>query len=336
MVNISLIIRFVILTVLLIISAFFSACEVAFFSLTKVRIDTMKEKGKRGADIVANLLEKPRQLLITIYLGNDLINVAISAIVASVSIHIFGERGISIAIGSGTFLLLIFGDITPKTFAIKNNERVALFSAYPLKIFSILISPIQRVFTAIANRSIILFGGKGLDEEYKITEDEIRTMINVGEDEGAIELEEKKMIESVFDLGDTKVMDIMTTREDIFSIEVSSDLRNVISRIKSSSYSRIPVYEGNIDNIVGVLYSKDLMKYTYSGQEILPRLKEILHPPFIVTAKKKVNELLKDFRKQKVHMALVCDEYVNSTGSPCRVAGLVTMDDILTELVVGI
>jgi len=303
-------------------SAFFAACEVAFFSLTKARVDTMKERGKRGAAIIEYLLKKPSKLLITIYLGNDFVNVAISAIVTSICIHIFGDVGISVAIGIATFLLIVFGDIAPKTFAIKNNERVALFSAYPLKIFYIIVSPIQKIFSVAANRAISIFGGKRLDEEPVITEEELRTLIDVGEDEGAIKSEEREMIQSVFELGDTRAEEIMTRREDILSIDVNADIRYAIS---SSYYSRIPVYEDSIDNIVGILYLKDLMKYTYHEQ-ILPKLKDILHPPFIVSGKKRVNELLKEFQKKKVHIAIVLDEYN-------KVAGLVTMEDVLTELV---
>lgn len=323
--DIFLLFRLITLAIFLTASAFFSACEAAFFSLTNVRVSTIKEKNRRG-EIVASLLEKPRKLLITIYLGNDFVNVAISAIVASVCIHIFGNRGLSVAISVGTFLLLIFGDIMPKTFAIKNNERVALFSAYPLKIFSDLISPIQTIITFIANRAILIFGGKRLDEEVKITEGEIRTMIDVGEDEGIIKLEEKEMIQSVFELSDTKVDDIMTPRISMFAVEVNSDLKDVISKIKSSFHSRIPVYDGNIDNIAGILYFKDLIKYTYREQ-VLPDMRDILRPSFIVPSAKKVNELLKEFQKKKVHMAIVIDEHN-------KVAGLVTMEDVLNELVV--
>jgi len=322
MIDFSLLFRFIILGVFLIISAFFAACEVAFFSLTKARVDTMKETGKRGADIIAYLLEKPSKLLITIYLGNDFVNVAISAVVTSICIHIFGDVGISVAIGIATFLLIVFGDIAPKTFAIKNNERVALFSAYPLKIFYVFVSPLQKIFSDIANRAISIFGGKRLDEEPVITEEEIRTLIDVGEDEGAIKSEEREMIQSVFELGDTRVEDIMTRREDIFSIDVNTGIRDAIS---SSYYSRIPVYEESIDKIAGILYLKDLMKYTYPKQA-LPKLKNILHPPFIVSGKKKVNELLKEFQKKKVHIAIVTDELG-------RVAGIITMEDVLTELV---
>lgn len=324
MIDTPLFFRFSILIVFMIISAFFSACEAAFFSLTRVRIDTMKGKGGRG-EIVASLLEKPRILLITIYLGNDLINVAISAVIASISLHIFGSRGISIAIGAGTFLLLIFGDIVPKTFAIKNNERVALLSAYPLKVFSSLIRPVQVIFTSIANKAILIFGGKRLDEEPVITEEEIMTMMEVGEDEGAIKSEEKEMIQNVFELVDTKVGDIMTPKEDIFAVDVNSNLKGVASRIRSSFYSRIPVYEGNIDNIIGILYFKDLMKYMHSEQPT-PPLKEILRPAFIVPHTKNVSNLLKDFQKKKIHMAVVQDE-------KGKAAGLVTMDDCLAELV---
>lgn len=325
MIDISLLFRFIILIIFLTMSAFFSACEAAFFSLTKVRVAALKEKGRMG-EVVAYLLEKPRRLLITIYLGNDFINVAISAVVASISLHIFGNNGLSVAIGTGTLLLLIFGDIVPKTFAIKNNEKVALFSAYPIKLFSALIYPLQAVFTVIADKAILIFGGRRLEEEPVITEEEIMTMIDVGEEEGAIESEEKELIHSVFGLTDTRVKDLMTPREDIFFIEADTNLKNVIGRIRSSFYSRMPVYEGNIDNIIGILYSKDLMKYAYRRDQPLPDLRDILHPPFFVPRTKKVNELLKEFQKKKVHIAIARDEQG-------KVSGLITMDDVLTELV---
>jgi len=324
MIDDPLIVRLLILFFFLILSGFFSACEASFFSIHGVKLEALRKGDNKAGEIVYTLMQKPRKLLVTIYLGNEVVNVGIAAIITSIMIHIMGPAGIIPAMIISLILLLQFGEIIPKTFAISNPERFALFAAQPIRWFAFLIFPLQFLITGIANISITLLGGEKLNREPTVSEEEIRTLINIGEEEGALPSEEKEMIQSVFDLGDTSISEVMTPRTDIISIPVNYTLESILSSLSKSFYSRIPVYKGNIDTIVGILYSRDLLQYL-DGKKKITNLQEILHQPFIVPGSRKVNDLLKDFQKKKVHLAIVLDEHGG-------VDGLVTLDDLMEEL----
>jgi len=316
--------RFVSLFFLLFFSAVFSGAEVAFFSLTPVQVDLMKEKeGKRGR-LVAKLLSSPRRLLVTIYIGNELINVAIAAITTILAFHYFGHHGLSIGVGIGTFILLIFGEITPKTFALKNAQKYALLVSGFIYVFSTIISPIQAVVTWLTNLLISLTGASVSEDRRLITEDEIKTVLEHGEDKGIIKADEKEMIFNIFELGDTLVTDIMTPRTEIFSLPIDEGTDELIKKAIGSNFSRIPVYRKNPDDIVGVLYTKDLLKE--DADKIVEKVEDLLHDAYQVPVTKKIDELFREFQKKHIHMAVVLDEYGG-------VDGLVTMDDILEEVV---
>lgn len=320
----SLIIRFVLLIILLICSAFFSGCEAAFFSLSGIKINDLKENNKYSGQLAASLLEDPKKLMVTIYIGNELVNVGVAALVTSVSISIFGNKGIALAIGFGTFLLLFFGEITPKTFSIRHSEKFSLFASRPLKYFYTLVFPVQWIITKIT-KVVVNFLGIQKTDNHIITEEEFQTLVNIGENEGVLESDEREMISNVIQFGETTAEEIMTPRVDIFSLDADSDLETVFPKIRKEMFSRIPVYEKNIDNITGVLYVKDLQRYNRKQKSNI-KLKDLLHSPFIIPGSKKMHELLKEFQKNKRHMAIVLDEYGSLTG-------LVTLEDVLEELV---
>jgi len=321
----SIAIRLILLPILLIFSAIFSGSEAAFFSLGRLRIDKLKETGGRRGRIIGYLIEKPRRLLVTLYIGNELVNVAIAAIATSLAIHIFGDRGIAISIGVGTFLLLLFGEIIPKTFAIRHAEGFSLFISLPIKLFSILILPVRWIMTSIADKAVFLAGGKEVIKEPPVTEEELKIMVDVGENEGVIESEERDMIHSVFELSETEVSKVMTVREDMFLIDVKEDLNGILPGILKTSFSRVPVFDGNIDNIIGVLYTKDMHQFSRRPKKDI-EFKKLLHLPFFVQSTKRINELLREFKKRKVHLAIVLNEDES-------VIGLVTLEDVLEELV---
>ena len=286
----------------------------------------MAEKKGRMGRIVNSLLEKPRELLITIYIGNEFVNIAVSVVVTSIAINIFGSLGVGVAIGIGTLLLLIFGDIIPKSISIKFAQPYALFSAYPLKAFAKLVQPAQKLFSVWTERIICSMGvlPHGLKES-PITDEEFRAMVEVGEGEGVIDSDEKELIQNVIEFGETTVEEVMTPKIDMFTVNIEDSLDDILPRIIENFYSRVPVYGLEDEGILGVLFTKDLTRLKHLPREKVS-LKSILHPSISVPQSKKIKEMLEEFRKLKKHMAIVLDEY----GSVC---GLVTLEDIIEELV---
>ena len=311
---------------LLIFSAFFSACEAAFFSLTSLQLSELKDKKGRWGLLVNNLLEKPRELLITIYIGNELVNIAVSVITTSIFINLFGNIGVGLAIGMGTFLLLVFGEIIPKTLSLQFPQGYSISAAYPLRIFSSLVQPIQKSLTLIAENFISMIGITfEKNENTAITDDEFRTMVQISEGEGEIDSEESELIHNVIEFGETTVGEVMTPKIDMFTLSIDDKLEDILPRIVENFYARVPVYNKNEDNFSGILFTKDLTKLKHLPPEKFS-LKSILRPFLSVPQSKKIKELLQEFKKRKRHMAAVLDEY----GSIC---GLVTLEDILEELV---
>ena len=286
----------------------------------------MAEKKGRMGRIVNSLLEKPRELLITIYIGNEFVNIAVSVVVTSIAINIFGSLGVGVAIGIGTLLLLVFGDIIPKSISIKFAQPYALFSAYPLKAFAKLVQPAQKLFSVWTERIICSMGvlPHGLKES-PITDEEFRAMVEVGEGEGVIDSDEKELIQNVIEFGETTVEEVMTPKIDMFTVNIEDSLDDILPRIIENFYSRVPVYGLEDEGILGVLFTKDLTRLKHLPREKVS-LKSILHPSISVPQSKKIKEMLEEFRKLKKHMAIVLDEY----GSVC---GLVTLEDIIEELV---
>lgn len=324
-------VRLILLGILLLFSAFFSACEAAFFSLNKARVGILSKSPDRARKRVALLLEQPRRLLVTIYIGNEIVNVGIAAITTLLVLDFFGERSpglaldIGLAISIGTLLLLVFGEISPKTYAINHSEGFSVFAAYPLWLFSLLIRPVQYLITGLANRVVYAFGGSPAQEKSMLTQEELKTLVGVGMDEGIIEGDEKEMIHSVVELGETNVSEVMTPRTEMFAVEDSTPIPEIKRLVGQNRFSRIPVYSGNVDNMVGVLYSKDLL----ADNTVDTRLRDnpkLVRQPFFVPETKKLNDLLREFLRQKIHLAIVLDEYGG-------VQGLVTLDNILEEVV---
>ena len=314
------------LTVLLVFSAFFSACEAAFFSLTSLQLKELKDKKGRWGLVANELLEKPRELLITIYIGNELVNIGVSVITTSIFITQFGSFGIGIAIGVGTFLLLVFGEIIPKTLSLQFPQTYAVSAAYPLRLFALVVQPIQSVLTSIAEKFISFIGFKlSKDKKTAITDDEFRTMVQVGEGEGVIDSEESELIHNVIKFGETTVAEVMTPKIDMFTLSIDDKLEDILPRIVENFYARVPVFDSDGENFAGILFTKNLTKLKHLPPEKFS-LKSVLRPFLSIPQTKKIKDVLQEFKKRKRHMAIVLDEY----GSIC---GLVTLEDILEELV---
>jgi len=312
--------------VLLVFSAFFSACEAAFFSLTSYQLKELKEKKGRWGLIANNLLEKPRELLITIYIGNELVNISVSIITTSIFITQFGNLGVGIAIGVGTFLLLVFGEIIPKTLSLQFPQTYAISAAYPLRLFASIVQPIQLLLTLVAEKFISFIGFTfKKDKKTAITDDEFRTMVQVSEGEGVIDPEESELIHNVIKFGETTAAEVMTPKIDMFTLSIDDKLEDILPRIIENFYARVPVFDSDGENFAGILFTKDLNKLKHLPPEKFS-LKSILRPLLSIPKTKKIKELLQEFKKRKRHMAAVLDEY----GTIC---GLITLEDILEELV---
>ena len=247
------------LTVLIFMSAFFSATEAAFISLNRLKIYHLVKNEINNASLVMRMVANPSQLLTTILVGNNLVNIAASALATSIALRLFGQAGIGIAVGVLTVLILIFAEITPKTYATANNERLALRIARLLSWIEMLFFPVVRLLGVITGVLIKVIGGKAKPSKITISEEEIRTLVDLGKSQGSIEPAEFEMITRVFDLNDTLVKEIMVHRVDIVGISVDANFREAWKVVADTSHSRVPVYKDSLDNIVGVLYAKDLI-----------------------------------------------------------------------------
>jgi len=313
------------LIILLAFSAFFSASETALISIGKIRVRHLVEEKVKGAGLVARLLDSPSKLISTILVGNNVVNIAASALATAIAIRMWGSAGVGIATGVMTLLVLIFGEITPKTIAAQYPEKVVLRVARPIYWIMLLLTPVVKVFTFITNAFIKTIGGEVHRVEPYITEEEIRTMVSVGQEEGVIETEEKEMIHNIFEFNDTYVKEIMVPRPDIVGIENTTSFEELIEVVKEEQFSRIPVYEATIDNIIGIIYVKDLFVLSAEEREQFDPTK-YMRKAYYIPEFKKVGDLFNEFRHQKIHMAVVVDEYGGT-------AGIITMEDIIEEIV---
>jgi putative hemolysin len=318
----SLLIHLLLIGVLLVFSAFFSGAEAALFSLNTIQIQRLKERRGALGRLITGMLQRPTNLIITFLVGNEIVRVALAVTITSLALTVYGDGGEYLAIVVTALILLLCGEISPKSIAVRYPERFSLFAAWPLQAFAYAITPLcwglRKLIDAVM--------GKRTERPIAlITEKEFKTLGELSEDEGIIDEEERDLIQRVFEFGDQRVSQIMTPRTDIFAFEVNEALSAVLPRIKEARFSRIPVYEGTIDQIIGILYAKDLLPYS-RHPEPEGKLRDLLHPVFFVPESKRIDELLREFQRNKVHMAIVVDEYGG-------VSGLVTMEDALEQLV---
>jgi Mg2+/Co2+ transporter CorB len=313
------------ITVLIVFSAFFSMSETALMSVNKIRVRHLSETGNKHAKVLIKLLENPESFITAILIGNNIVNISASVLATDAALGFFGETGLAIATGIMTLFILVFGEIFPKTLASRNAENIALIVAGPITTIIKIFRPIVWFLTTIINFLIVLFGGKERVKHPFVTEEMIEMMLKVGEKEGTIEKHEREIISNVFDFTDEKAHGIMTTRDQIVSIDESETLDNALSIINKSGHSRIPVYRNDFDNIMGMIYAKDLLKFRTQD---LSRIKvmQILRPLLIVKAGRDISSILRELQQKKMNLAIVIDNNM-------RVMGLVSIEDILEELV---
>lgn len=311
------------LIILIILSSFFSASETALMSISKIRVRHMVEENIKGANRVKELTDNPSSLLASILVGNNVVNIASSSLATVLAISLIGSRGVAISTIIMTIVVLIFGEITPKTLASQNSEQISLRVANPIFIISKMLKPVVIITTTISKFFIKLLGGKSDSNKPFITDDELKTMVDVSEEEGILKSEEKDMIHNVFQFGDLYAKDVMVQRVDIIALDIEESLDKIISVIKEEGFSRIPIYSNTIDNIVGILNVKDIifMEDT-KGFSLKNYMREITYTYEF----RKVTELFKDMNKNRQHMVVVLDEYGGTVG-------IVTIEDLIEEIV---
>lgn len=306
-----------VLLVLLLLSGFFSSAETALFSISKSRaIHLAKQKGAANK-LIKKMKDDPHRLLSTILIGNNIVNVGAAALATAITIKLIPGYAVGIATGVMTFLILIFGEIFPKSIATRNNILIAHLVIFPLYWFSILFSPIVVFLNFIPKLT-----GK-IHKKPGVTEEELMTFVEVVQEEGQIDEEERKLIHNIFEFDDTSSSEIMAPRADMFVIDVDEELN--LEEIVKSGFTRIPVIEGDIDHVVGILNIKDLLKHQATSDEEID-VRKLMREPYFVPENKKLDKLLQQFKRRKQHMAIVVDEHGG-------VSGLITLEDALEEIV---
>jgi len=315
--------NFLILSSLIVLSAIFSGSETALMSLTNSKVDELAENKVRNSKLLKKLKKNPHKLLITVLIGNNIVNIAASAYAAVLFDNIFGSHGVAMATGIMTFLILVFGEITPKSFAHQHAVGVSLFIIRPIYILQTILYPLVCLFEKLVKLSDIIFGAK---KSVSVTEGELVAMVKIGAKEGSIEHQEKEFIENVLEFNDIKVNEVMTPRVTIEAIDCEISIQEAVNYAIKHSHSRLPVYRDNIDNIIGIISIKELLKFfdKYSPNKKIKTLQ--LSRPLEVPRSKKINKLFREFQRKHIHIAVVIDKYGGT-------AGLVTLEDLLEEIV---
>ncbi len=319
------VIMLVLLIVLLGFSAFFSGSETALMAISRLRLAHLAKTKPIRARLVERILHKPERLIGTILLGNNLVNVAMSAIATAFAISLWGQKGIVYVTGILTIAILIFAEITPKVYAKYFNERVSFLTAPLLNGIMAFSNPIVVAVTYVTNKLLLIIGvDVSKMKRPFMTEDEIKTCIKMGWDEGAISAEERKMLARVFTLNDRTVGDVMVPKDKMTVLDINASIQETIKTIVKTGYTRFPVKKGMNLDIVGSVHAKDLFQLAEKGESV--SLKKILRPPYFVPADKTIDAQLRSFQARKLHQAVI----LNGEG---KVAGLITLEDIMEELV---
>ncbi|MDD2481595.1 MAG: hemolysin family protein [Lutispora sp.] len=324
------------------INAFFAASEMAIVSIRQSKLRPLIEEGNKAAKIIDNFIQEPSKLLATIQVGITFAGFFASALSAKTlavylanalkkaNLSIISTYADSLSFIFMTLIIayitLVLGELVPKRMALEWADKVALSVAKPILFLSRIAFPIVKLLTSSTNLIVKMLGGSAKSHEDQITEEEIRLMINVGEERGIIRETETEMINSIFEFDNTAVKEVMTPRTDMAAINVNATMEEILDVIVEEHFSRIPVYEDTVDNIIGLLYVKDLFAMMKHGIEFEISLKDIIRPAYFVPEYKKIDELFKEMQKSKTHIAIVIDEYGGT-------AGLITIEDLLEEIV---
>lgn len=316
-------IQLVVLAVLLLLSAFFSSAETALTTVNRLRVRSLIEDGDKRAATLAKVIDDPGKLLSAILIGNNIVNISASSLATILATKHFGNAGAGAATGILTLLILIFGEITPKTCATLRAEKMALRYAKSIYSLMVLFTPLIFILDHLSGAILRLMGIDPDKRDDSITEEDLRTIVEAGREDGVLETEEHKMINNVFDFGDHQAKDIMVPRVDMCFLNIDATYEETIDVYKEEKFTRIPVYEETTDNVIGILNVKDLLLYD-KEQEF--HVRDFLREAYYTYEFKNTSELMVEMRKNSISIAIVLDEYGAT-------AGLVTLEDLLEEIV---
>ncbi len=304
---------------LLLATAFFAASETALFSLSAIERRRLDARHPKVSKLVNYLLENPRRTLIALLIGNNFVHILASAMVSLMAIRLLGQSGVGIAIALFTVLLVVAGEIIPKTVAVRNNEALSVLTAYPLHYFAKAIMPLRRLVRAVTDWTLSLLIHEKIGPADKISEKELQALIQIVQEEGILDQAEGERLERLFQLEGRSVKEIMTPRTELIAFDINEDRGELARMVQKYHYTYMPVYSEGMDHILGMISTQELMLYPEKN------IQELLRPPYYIPETKRIDEILLEMKKTKVHFAICVDEYGGT-------AGLVTLEDILEEI----
>lgn len=315
--------QIIIIIVLLLLSAFFSSAETAFTMVNKIKIRSLIEDGNKRAITVGKIIDNSGKMLSAILIGNNIVNISASALMTSLTIRLWGSYATGIATGVMTVLVLIFGEITPKTTATIHAEKFAMIYAPVIYSIMFIFTPVIFIVDKLSGVILKFLHVDPNNRNNKITEEELRTFVQVSHEDGVIESNEKKIINNLFDFGDTEAKDVMIPRIDMTLADVNTGYDDIIELFRETKYTRIPIYEGNPDNVIGILNIKDLI---LSQQDDNFNIRSVMRKPFFTYEHKNTSELFNVMQRGSHSISIVLDEYGST-------AGMITTEDLLEEIV---
>ena len=316
-----------ILLISMLMVAFFSSSEASLISVSKIRIQSLAQRGNRAAQVAKDLWDNHDKLFATILLTENAFIIFASSVGTTLALTLFGEQGLLVASLGMTVLIVLFGEITPKTFAARNSERISLLVARPISLIVKLLTPVIYVFTAIANFLIGLMSrGRELQSPF-VTPEEIRLLATIGEQQGTVLEMEREMVHKVFEFGQRQAREVMIPRPDIVGLDIDTSVKDVLETFTCSSHSRFPVYSGDLDHVVGFVSVKDLLS-AMANEALMAGsdLRLLVRPTILVPETKSVGQLFHEMRTQRIQIAIVIDEYGGT-------AGMVTLEELAEEIV---
>lgn len=315
--------QLVALIILIALSAFFSSAETSFVTVSQIKMRSLADAGSKSAQRVLNITSDSAKMLSAILIGNNLVNISASSLATTLTLNLWGNAAVSITTGLLTLIVLIFGEISPKTFATTYADKIALIYSGPIRVLMIVLTPVIFIINCIAKGVLRIIGFNPNKHKASITEDELRTMVDVSREEGVLETDEHEMISNVFDFGESQAKDVMIPRIDMTSVSVDSTFDEIVEVFRQDKYTRLPVYEKSVDNVIGIINVKDLLlcedKSTFSVHNILRK-------PYYTYEFKHISELMDELKKTSNNFTIVVDEYGSTVG-------MITLEDLLEEIV---
>lgn len=317
------VLQLIFLVVLILLSAFFSSAETALVTVNKIRMRALAEEGDSRAKTVIKITDDSGKMLSAILIGNNVVNLSASSLATTLTADVFGNQFVAYTTGILTLIILIFGEVTPKTLATVNADKISLVYAPIISLLMWIFTPVIWGVNKFSRLVLAILRVNPDDKGASITENELRTIVEVSHEEGVIETEEKRMINNVFDFGDSQARDVMIPRIDMTFADINSSYQEIIDIFRVEKYTRLPVYEGTTDNVVGIINVKDLLLYD-AHEEF--DVTDIIREPYYAYEFKKTSELMEELRKTSNNIAIVLDEYGSTVG-------MITLEDLLEEIV---